>query len=303
MVMHKKTRTVSLVLGSGGARGLAHIGVIQWLEEHGYEIKSIAGSSIGALIGGIYAAGKLEGYTQWVKALSKHDVLQLLDFAFNISGIFSGDRVMQELRDLLGDVQIQELPISFTAVATDLDAGREVWLNKGSLFDAIRASIAIPTIFTPVAYKGRLLVDGGLLNPVPIAPTMDDLTDSTIAVSLSGKEEVLPKRIVIPKQTIRQPDHSRYQTAIREFVDGVQRHLATKKTPQEDAVNMFDILSRSLDAMQNTIARFKLAAYNPDCLLEIPVNLCGMFEFYRAEESIAFGYARAEHVLGKKGSE
>ena len=143
-------KTVSLVLGSGGARGLAHIGIIQWLEERGYEIESIAGSSMGALVGGIHAIGELDAYTHWVKALRQIDVLRLLDFSFQKSGLIKGDRVISVLKELTGDRNIEELPISFTAVATNVNDQREVWLNHGSLFDAIRASIAIPTIFTPV---------------------------------------------------------------------------------------------------------------------------------------------------------
>src|SRR6266446_5429568 len=147
--------TVSLVLGSGGARGLAHIGVIQWLTENGYEIRSIAGSSMGALVGGIFAAGKLEAYADWVLALERIQVLRLLDPAFGRPGLFKGERIVGVLRELIGDLAIEDLPVSFTAVATDLESGEEVWLREGKLFDAIRASIAIPLIFTPFEYRGR----------------------------------------------------------------------------------------------------------------------------------------------------
>ncbi len=298
--IRRQARTVSLVLGSGGARGLAHIGVIQWLERHGYSIRSIAGSSMGALVGGVYAAGQLDSYATWVGALSKRDVMQLLDFAFSLSGIFSGDRIIQRLRDMLGDVQIQDLPIAFTAVATDLDNGREVWLNKGSLFDAIRASMAIPTIFTPVVYEGRLLVDGGLLNPIPIAPTLSDITDMTVAVSLSGKPQ--PLESGQPQQPSADAGRENsYQAAIREFIDGIQRHLPGRKETQQESANMLDVMSRSLESMQNTIGRLKLAAYNPDYLVEIPSNACGLFEFYRAAEMIDLGRARAEQELGAAG--
>jgi len=253
---------------------------------------------MGALVGGIYAAGKLDKYTTWVKALSKRDVLKLLDFAFNLSGIFSGERIMQKLRDLLGDVLIENLPISFTAVATDLENEREIWINEGSLFDAIRASIAIPTVFTPVRYQDRLLVDGGLLNPVPIAPTLKDITDLTIAVSLSGKEEVLGTSEEQPSQNDKKENP--YQKAIRDFVESVQLYPDSPKTKAEEETSMFEVMTRSIESMQNTIARFKLAAYKPDHLIEIPSNACGMFEFYRAEEIINFGYARAERELASQ---
>jgi NTE family protein len=178
--------SVSLVLGSGGARGLTHIGIIQWLEAQGYQIQSIAGCSMGALVGGIHAAGKLDRYRDWVCALRRTDVLRFLDLAFHPAGLIKGDRIMDRLREMVGEHQIERLPINFTAVATDIERQREVWITKGPLFDAIRASIAVPTLFTPHRYLGLTLLDGGLLNPVPIAPTFRDLTDLTIAVNLNA---------------------------------------------------------------------------------------------------------------------
>jgi len=182
--MNSQRKTVSLVLGSGGARGLAHIGVIQVLEERGYDIRSISGSSMGALIGGIYAAGKLDIYSNWVCALDRLDVLRLLDVSFSGTAIFKGEKIINTLQDLIGQQNIEDLPIAFTAVATDLEESKEVWLSSGPLCEAIRASIAFPTVFSAVPYQGKTLVDGGLLNPIPIAPTLRDLTDITIAVSL-----------------------------------------------------------------------------------------------------------------------
>lgn len=295
--MTKRKRTVSLVLGSGGARGLAHIGIIHWLEEHGFEIKAISGSSMGALVGGIYAAGKLDIYTNWVRALSKRDVLRLLDFAFSSGGIFSGERIMQTLRDLLGDTEIENLPIAFTAVATDLDAEKEVWINEGSLFDAIRASISIPTVFTPVRYKGHLLVDGGLLNPVPIAPTVYDVTDLTIAVNLRGKREKIRHA---DENGNKQEKDRTYQTAIREFIESMQERFLPETgagSEQEESVNVVDLVNRSYDTMQDTITRFKMAAYNPDFIIDIPANACATFDFHRAEEMIRLGYEHATRDL------
>ena len=182
---------ISLVLGSGGARGYAHIGVIEVLLAHGFDIRSIAGSSMGALVGGIYAAGQLESYRNWVLPLARMDVLRLLDLTLRGGGFIKGNRIIRVLREHVGDVLIEDLPISYTAVAVDLDAQREVWFSRGSLFDAIRASIAIPTVFRPHRYRGRLLVDGGLLNPLPVSPTLRDLTDFTIAVDVNGAEETL----------------------------------------------------------------------------------------------------------------
>jgi NTE family protein len=293
---HQRQKHLSLALGSGGARGLAQIGVLHWLEENrDFRIRSIAGSSMGALVGGIYAAGKLDIYEEWVTALTKRDVFRLLDFAYSRSGLFSGDRLMQKLRDMLGDIDIEDLPVSFTAVATDLERGREVWLNHGSLFDAIRASIAIPTIFTPVRNDGRVLVDGGVVNPIPVAPTLHDGTDICIAVTSSGREEEGVGQHA-DRLTGEATPRASYQKAIADFIDGIQEKFGMNEGP-EPSVDMFDVVSRSIEAMQNSIARFRMAAYNPEYLIEIPVNACGLFDFHRAREMIDLGYERAEKVL------
>lgn len=285
-------KSVSLVLGSGGARGLAHIGVIDWLNENGYDIQSISGSSMGALIGGIYAAGKLQTYADWVIQLEKIDVLRLLDFSFGEGGIIKGEKIINVLRDLIGHFDIEELPLSYTAVASDLDNQKEVWLNKGPLFDAIRASIAIPSIFTPVQYRGKRLVDGGLLNPIPIAPTLKDKTDITIAVNLSAPPVTHP----MPESEIKpepEENNDSYREKILHFVEELQRKML-KEEPED--MGFFDVIANSLDAMQNTIARFKLAAYAPDIIINIPSNSSAFYEFYRAKDLIALGRQKAEEA-------
>jgi NTE family protein len=285
--------TVSLVLGSGGARGLAHIGVIQWLNENGYDIRSIAGSSMGALVGGIYATGGLEVYADWVSALERMDVVRLLDPSFGRAGLFKGERIITVLRELIGDCVIEDLPVSFTAVATDLDTGKEVWLREGKLFDAIRASISIPLIFTPFDCGGRRLLDGGVVNPIPIAPTLNDTTDLTIAVNLSGREEAsAPARGI--SRTGRVPA---YRQRIAAFIEG----LGLARTPDAPSVGFAEIILASMETMQNTIARLKLAAYSPDVTVEIPRNACLFHEFWRAEELIALGRDRTARAFGTAG--
>lgn len=293
-------KSLSLVLGSGGARGLAHIGVIEILEEQGYRIESIAGSSMGALIGGIYAMGKLHVYRDWVCALDRGDVLKLLDFSFGSPGLIKGDRIMEVMRDLIGDRRIEDLPLAFTAVATDLDARREIWIDEGPLFDAIRASIAIPTLFTPARYDGRTLVDGGLLNPVPIAPTLRDGTDLTFAVNLVGHRDPHLDEVA---ETVQEPaqldgERDKYRAAIQGFVDKVTAKLTdTLRDAEPEALGVFEVLSRSFDMMQGAVSRLKLAAHHPDLLIEIPRNACQTYEFYRAAEIIAVGRRQAERAL------
>jgi len=295
--MAEHATTVSLVLGSGGARGLAHIGVIRWLTEHGYAIRSIAGSSMGALVGGIYAAGKLDVYANWVSALERMDVARLLDPSFGRTGLFKGERIMDVLRELIGDCSIEELPVSFTAVATDLDSGKEVWLRKGKLFDAIRASMATPLIFTPFTHGGRRLLDGGLVNPIPIAPTLTDTTDLTVAVNLSGRAEARPSA----PAPAPAPAHggNAYRRRIRTFVEG----LYPARTSDTPMLGPVDIVYASMETMQNTIARLKLAAYSPDVAVDIPRNACGFYEFWRAQELIALGHERTARAFAKTGQQ
>jgi len=289
----KHKTTVSLVLGGGGARGLAHIGAIQWLVENGYTIKSIAGTSMGALVGGIYATGKLDAYTEWVSALDKIDILRLLDPAFGRSGFFKGDRIIGLLRELIGDTAIENLPLAFTAVATDLDTGKEVWLRRGKLFDAIRASIAIPLVFTPFQYGHRRLLDGSLVNPVPIAPTLNDHTDLTIAISLSGRDE---RQFELPAKA-PEPSATAHREQIESFIQGLQSP-ASAGIP---VPGMLSIALKSMDTMESTIARLKLAAYSPDVLIELPHNACQFHEFWRARELIAFGYERTARTFMQNG--
>ncbi|PLX87752.1 MAG: serine protease [Desulfuromonas sp.] len=284
-------KSISLVLGSGGARGMAHIGVIQVLEERGFTIRSISGSSVGALVGGIYAAGELETYAKWVCALERLDVLRLLDLSFSGTALFKGERIINTLKELTGDQNIEDLPISYTAVATDLEKSKEVWLSRGPLFDAIRASIAFPTVFSAFSWQGKKLVDGGLLNPIPIAPTLRDMTDCTIAVSLSGPSRSIHPPLPAPPG---RKEMNRYHKMVVEFVDSLQKK---NHRVAEDEAGLFDVISKSLDAMQSTIASFKLAAYSPDIVIEIPKAICTIYEFERAKELIEVGRAETERVL------
>ncbi|OOZ42555.1 patatin-like phospholipase family protein [Solemya elarraichensis gill symbiont] len=299
-----KNKSVSLVLGSGGARGLAHIGVIRCLEENGFSIESISGSSMGALIGGIYAAGKLEDYAEWVCALEKLDVIRLLDPSFTVgAGIFRGEKIISVLRDLIGEHQIESLPISFTAVASDIERQREVWLKSGPLFDAIRASIAIPTLFTPVYSDGRMLLDGGLVNPVPIAPTVRDNTQITVAVDAAAtvRHDLVSREPPEPPQDHTSSENdSWYRRNIESFLESL--HLTTPHKEHKDPDSL-EIISRSIDTMQALITRFQLAAYHPDLLIKIPIDICMFYEFHKAEMLIDFGYRMTQKNLDRMMAE
>lgn len=280
---------VAVALGTGGARGLAHIGAIEAIEAAGYDIVAVSGSSIGALIGGIYAAGKLDVYRDWVTALQKVDVLKLVDWTLSGAGLIKGERIIDVLRELIGEVEIAELPIVFTAVATDLDREREVWLTRGPLFDAIRASIAIPTIFRPHPVHGHRLVDGGLMNPLPMTPLLQSPSDYTVAVNVNGAPETLS----VPSPPLHPKSHKGLHNKIAAYV---KRTIANHAGGQSEP-GWMDTLTQSLDLMQQNLTGFRLAADRPDLVIEVPRNACAVYEFYRASEMIELGRERAERAL------
>ena len=298
---HANEKTISLALGSGGARGLAHIGVIRVLEREGWRIGAIAGSSMGALIGGFYAAGKLDDYAEWVQELTEFNVLRYLDIAWGGAGMLKGEMLMETLQEFVGSHRIEDLPIPLTIVATDVLTRKEVWLNRGDLFGAIRASIAVPMVFTPHRIDGRPLLDGGILNPVPIAPTLQDPTDAVFAVSLAGvpKKPGGNSRRVATTRPAAEPRHL-YHEKIEAFIDQLQDRLGLGDEREDvdgPSLSMTDTALLSLDAMQASIARCMLAAYPPDLLIEVPINTCGAHEFYRADEVIRAGEECAEQAL------
>lgn len=301
---------ISLVLGSGGARGYAHIGVIEELIAQGFDIQSIAGSSMGALVGGVYAAGKLEAYRDWVLPLARFDVFKLLDITISGGGFIKGDRIIDALREHVGDVLIEDLPISFTAVAVDLDAHREVWFSRGSLFDAVRASIAIPTVFRPHRYQGLLLVDGGLLNPLPVSPTLRDFTEATIAVDVNGPEEPLDST---PYGKFDSGIYASGELPTNEEGDGEKIKTGNrmgrlfrswlgngdKPADEPSDPSILELFARSLDTVQETITRLKLAAQPPDLLITIPRNASTFYDFHRAEYLIEIGRLRTREALAR----
>ena len=315
---NENRQTLSLVLGSGGARGLAHIGVIRWLEEHDYQISVISGSSIGALIGGIYAAGKLDEFEAWLTQLSKTDILALMDIAWDRSGLIKGDKLVAMLKDLIGDPDIEMLPIPFTAVATDINHEKEVWLQKGSLIEAMRASYALPMIFTPQKYQGLTLVDGGVLNPVPIAPTFGQNTQLTLAVNLGAKATKIKspcsqpdasqeseKQLTEKATKLENSDNSDDKSAQQKsewanLVASVKTFFTREKAnlKQPFTWDVYEVSNKAFDSMQSSIARQQLAAYPPDMTINIARDACGMLEFTRVKEMIDLGYQTAEETLG-----
>lgn len=294
---------VALVLGSGGARGYAHLGAVAELRERGHEIVAVSGTSMGALVGGLVAAGRDEEFAAWAVSLTGRRVLRMVDPSWAGGGAVGADRVMAELEELVGEVTIEDLPIPFTAVATDLLARREVWFQHGPLTPAIRASIAIPGLFTPVVVDGRILVDGGLLNPLPLDPTASASADFSLAVSLQGPREphepVAPARGFSVKRAewaadlrrrLRRAGAALDETADadRALAEGiVEDDLGPGGRPTE--VRAAEVVSMSFDAMQSLITRYRVAALPPDVLVTVPVGAARTLDFHRASGLIDLG--------------
>jgi NTE family protein len=317
---------VALALGSGGARGYAHIGVINELRERGYDIVGVSGSSMGALVGGLQAAGKLDELAEWAKSLTQRAVLRLLDPSITSAGVLRAEKILDAVRDILGEVTIEELPIPYTAVSTDLIAGKSVWLQRGPVDAAIRASIAIPGVIAPHVLDGRLLADGGILDPLPMAPIAAVNADLTIAVSLAGSEaggRDAPTDIE-PRATTEWLNHllrstsalldtnaaravldtpaartvlSRFGTSPETDGESDDELIDSSKTTAVPKLGSFEVMNRTIDIAQAALARHTLAAYPPDVLIEVPRSACRSLEFHRAAEVIDVGHELAAVAL------
>ena len=310
-------RRVALALGSGGARGYAHIGVIQVLEERGFEIAGVAGSSMGALVGGVWAAGKLEELEGWVRGLNRADVLRMLDVSLKAPGAMRAEKVLAHVQDLVGGELIENLPVPFTAVATDLISRREVWLQRGRVDLAIRASIALPGIFTPVVLNGRLLADGGLMDPIPVSPMAALDADLTIAVSAGGEREDPPATAAVSESAEPRPVDewiARFRRAaartieseaIRSVLSGHQADERSERNDQLRAESValpegltgFDVMNYSLAAMQTVVTRYRLAGSPPDVLVTIPITDVRTMDFHLADTMISLGRTATERAL------
>ena len=294
---------ISLVLGSGGARGYAHIGVLQVLAERGHEVVAVSGASIGAMVGGAFAAGRLDELTSMGLKLSKTDMWLMLRPSLGAPGLVKLDRVMEMLTRVIGDVRIEDLPIPYTAVATDLISRREVWFHEGPLMAAIRASIAVPTVFSPVMLKGRLLTDGGLLNPLPVEPSLRLDADLTVAVSLFGRDPALKGS----KEEVSADDVSEPGTLARlgeKIVDVLPTRKHVKSGPFDPLPSdlaLGDMMTMALDVMQERIQSSRVAVNPPDVHIEVPTNLGMLFDFDQGERMIQTGRDLAIEAFDRFG--
>ncbi len=302
---------VALVLGSGGARGYAHLGVLNELDARGHQVVAIAGTSMGALVGGLAAAGKHAEFEAWVRTLTQRKLWQLLDPALSSPGAIKGARVLSHISELLGDRTIESLPIPFTAVASDLTTQREVWFQRGPIVAAIRASIAIPGALTPVLMGGRVLVDGGLLNPVPVEPVLAVSADLTLAVNLTGPDPHSegPSSVHQAAELPEGQDTMTWLSRVglsgldmerlrigRGSRDRAARQLA-QQDGHQDSLSTMDILLGAWETVQAATARYRMATNPPDVVVNVPMRSCRTMDFHRASEMIELGHKLTAEAL------
>ena len=287
MADQMKTKDIALVLSSGCARGLAHIGAIEELESHGYHISSIAGCSMGALIGGVYAAGKLNEFREWMKTIDRKKMLGLIDFSLSLNHIVKGTRIIEAIMEFVPDVNIEDLPIPYCAVATDLKAGREVMFRKGSLFKAIRASISLPSFYEPVTLNDMILIDGGIINPLPLNRVKRQSGDILVGVDVSGHDYKA------------QWDELHRLTAMQKSDTSLKTKILDMLIPDNIEFNYYTVLSRASSLMirQNSILMAQFM--NPDILIDIQRNRYGTFDFDKSEKLIAIGRQKTLQAISK----
>jgi len=290
LIIQKMTKDVALVLSSGGARGLAHIGAIEELEAQGYHITSIAGCSMGALIGGVYAAGKLEVFREWMKTVNRKKMLELTDFSLGLNHIVKGSRIIEAIMEFVPDMPIEDLSIPYCAVATDLKAGHEVVFDKGSLFDAIRASISLPSFYEPVQRDGMILIDGGVTNPIPLNRVVRHEGDILVGVDVSGHDYEMQWEI------------QRELAEKRKRSKSLTQQILNKLIPDNLEFNYYTMLSRvsSLMIRQNSILMAQLM--KPDVLVDIQMSRYGGFDYDKSEKLIAIGRQKTQQALSKMKS-
>ena len=297
-------KTVSLALGSGGARGFAHIGVIEVLQEHGFSIENISGSSMGATVGGIYCAGKLEVFKDWILKLNKRETFRLMDFTMSTQGVIKGQKVLDHLKLILGEIRIEDFDIPYTAVATDVNSKEEIWMRQGDLYNVIRASSSVPTLMMPVKFGDRLLVDGGVLNPLPMEPLLPKTTDLLVAVNINANPPGHSRQTEVQLGDNRLDEHSHEETEAytSRMVNTVRGWLSLSKTEntdkhQEKTLGYFGMLNKSYDFMQDRLCEQSIGLHRPEIVVNIPRQVGTTLEFYRAKEMIEEGRSACRKAI------
>ena len=291
-----KKKTVSLVLSSGGARGLAHLGVIEELQRRGYVLGEIAGCSAGALVGGMYAAGKLPEFKDWICNLDRVDVFSLMDFTFSSSGFIKGEKVYQALKKVIPDRNIEELNLPFSCNAVDMNSGKEHVFTRGSLYKAIRASGSIPSVFLPAKIDKQHFIDGGVLNPVPISLLSNPQDTLVVVVDANAlTDHYLPAQIkVAKKQALSLPSW------VKDYRQKMGSYFPEeKKKETQTTYSALELVTRSFDLLQDRYCQLLLENYPVDVEIKVARKQAGTLEFHRAAELIEIGRIKASQALDK----
>ncbi|WP_297336741.1 patatin-like phospholipase family protein [Algoriphagus sp.] len=293
-----KKQKVSLVLSSGGARGLAHVGVIEELEERGYQISQIAGCSAGALVGGMYAAGKLTEFKNWICHLDRIDVFSLMDFTFSSRGFIKGEKVYSALKKVVPDCQIEDLAIPFSCNAVDVHSGEEFVFEKGGLYQAIRASGSIPSVFLPAYADNKTLIDGGVLNPIPISLIKYQPEDLLVVVDVNGLDSEF---IAPPKKDAKGNRFiNNLPSWMIEYKNKMSQYFPEEKPGEKDiSYSTLNLVKRSFDLLQDRFCELLLEKHPVDVQIKVARKQAGTLEFYRAAEMIEIGRIKAKKALDK----
>jgi NTE family protein len=291
---------IALVLGGGAARGFAHIGVIRALQAHGIHPHIVVGTSIGAAVGGAFVAGHLDGFESWARSLQARSVLGYLDIQLNGSGLIGGNRLASKLQEALGKSRIEDLPTRFAAVATEIKTGHEIWLTHGRMVDAIRASYALPGIFTPFLIGDRWLVDGALVNPVPVSAARALGAEIVIAVSLNS-DNFGHGGTISAFGTPPEPVEIAAPAVVAER--GLRRFFSAERAMKhsffggQGLPTVSTVMVEAFNIMQDRITRARLAGDPPDILISPRIAGVGLFDFHRAAETIEHGRRAAERAI------
>ncbi|MCF8309017.1 MAG: patatin-like phospholipase family protein [Bacteroidales bacterium] len=282
-------QNIALVLSSGGARGMAHIGVIEELERRGHHIKSIAGSSIGSVIGGAYAAGVLEKYKEWVCSFDKMDVFKLMDFIVSRNGFIRGDKMLMEMKKFFPDSNIEDLSIPLAIIGANITNHEEVIFREGSLYEAMRASISVPSIFTPYMKDGMEIVDGGVINPFPVDVIDRDANDTLVAVNLN-----YPGKYERPEKFKDQLQEYNGYGKIKEFINEKWSSFFNTHTDKKNKrLGFFDLITQSMWVLQEKVTEMYIQQYQPDVVVNISRYASDTLGFHRSKELIEYGKQEA----------
>lgn len=322
-----KRNTIALSLGGGGARGYAHIGAIRQLQNHGLEITALAGTSMGAVVGALFAAGKLGEFEKWARKLTPLDVVGLMDFSVGKAGAIKAERILSVVDQMLDGVHIEQLSLPFTAIATDLMENTEVQFRSGPVILALRASVAIPGVITPVIIEGKLLADGGMVNPVPVSPLADAKAKRLVAVDLARGRIANPFEAEISQhflsRAVKDTFKASRETAAAVAAKPSSRKLAKQlgldtriqqvvKQPEETplqkiindvpkAITSADVMLMSIQTMQQRLTEVEFSKHRPDLVVPVPIDACGALEFHKAKQMIRLGEKLTTQALDGAG--